>query len=36
VKNWVVNHMMKSWREQRAEIQFAKKSFNEQWRKKNR
>ena len=34
MKNWVVNKLLKGWKEQRSEIEFPKKSFNQQWREK--
>ncbi len=34
VKNWVVNTMVKGWKEHRGEMEFPKKSFNEMWREK--
>lgn len=35
MKNWVVNTMVKGWKEHRGEMEFPKKSFNEQWKEKN-
>lgn len=34
IKNWVVNNMLKGWKEHRSELHFSKRSFNEMWRKK--
>ena len=34
IKNWVVNSMLKGWKEKRSELQFPKKSFNQQWKEK--
>jgi L-lactate dehydrogenase complex protein LldF len=34
VKNWVVNSMLKGWKEHRGNMEFPKKSFNEQWKEK--
>src|SRR5690606_19674015 len=35
IKNWVANKMIKGWSLHRAEFQFPRETFNEQWRKKN-
>ena len=35
IKNWVVNSMLKGWKEHRGEMKFPKKSFNQQWKEKN-
>ncbi|MEO5947535.1 MAG: LutB/LldF family L-lactate oxidation iron-sulfur protein [Chitinophagaceae bacterium] len=35
MKNWVVNTMVKGWKEHRGEMEFPKKSFNEMWKEKN-
>ncbi len=35
VKNWVVNTMVKGWKEHRGEMEFPKKSFNEMWKERN-
>jgi L-lactate dehydrogenase complex protein LldF len=35
VKNWVVNTMVKGWKEHRGEMEFPKKSFNEMWKEKH-
>ena len=34
IKGWIVNNMLKGWKEHRGEIQFPKRSFNQQWRDK--
>jgi len=34
VKNWVVNSMVKGWKQHRGEMEFPKKSFNELWKEK--
>ena len=34
MKNWVVNTMVKGWKEHRGEMEFPKKSFNEMWKDK--
>ena len=31
IKNWVVNSLLKGWKEHRGEMEFPKKSFNELW-----
>ena len=31
-KNWVVNSLVKGWKEHRGQMEFPKKSFNQQWR----
>lgn len=36
VKNWVVNSLVKGWTEHRGKMEFPKKSFNEQWRAKQK
>jgi L-lactate dehydrogenase complex protein LldF len=33
-KTWFINKVARSWTEHRGELDFPKKSFNEQWRKK--
>ncbi|MBL0336377.1 MAG: iron-sulfur cluster-binding protein [Chitinophagaceae bacterium] len=33
-KNWVVNSMLKGWKETRGKMEFPKKSFNQMWREK--
>ncbi len=35
-KNWVVNTMLKGWKEHRGKLMFPKKSFNELWKEKNK
>ncbi len=35
-KNWVVNSMLKGWKETRGKMEFPKKSFNQMWREKKR
>lgn len=32
VKNWIVNSLVKGWKEHRGNMEFPKKSFNQQWR----
>ena len=34
MKNWVVNNLLKSWKEHRTEMEFPKKSFNQLWKDK--
>ncbi|MBL7730324.1 MAG: iron-sulfur cluster-binding protein [Chitinophagaceae bacterium] len=34
VKNWVVNSMVKGWKQHRGEMEFPQKSFNELWKEK--
>jgi L-lactate dehydrogenase complex protein LldF len=34
MKNWVVNSLLKSWKEHRSEMSFPKKSFNQLWKEK--
>jgi NAD-dependent dihydropyrimidine dehydrogenase PreA subunit len=34
IKNWVVNKLLKGWKENRTEIKFPKKSFNQLWKEK--
>jgi len=34
VKNWVVNSVLKGWKEHRGEMNFPAKSFNQQWQEK--
>jgi L-lactate dehydrogenase complex protein LldF len=36
VKNWVVNTLVKGWKEHRSEMEFPKKSFNQMWKEKQR
>jgi L-lactate dehydrogenase complex protein LldF len=31
MKSWIVNNLLKGWKEHRGEIKFPKKSFNQQW-----
>jgi L-lactate dehydrogenase complex protein LldF len=33
-KNWVVNSLVKGWKEHRGKMEFPKKSFNQLWREK--
>ncbi len=33
-KNWVVNSLVKGWKEHRGKMEFPKKSFNELWKEK--
>jgi L-lactate dehydrogenase complex protein LldF len=35
IKNWVVNSMVKGWKDSRGKMEFPKKSFNELWQEKN-
>lgn len=35
IKNWVVNSLVKGWKQHRGEMEFPKKSFNELWREKH-
>lgn len=35
IKNWVVNSLVKGWKEHRGEMEFPKKSFNQLWRERN-
>jgi L-lactate dehydrogenase complex protein LldF len=34
IKNWVVNTLLKGWKEHRSKIEFPKKSFNQLWKEK--
>jgi L-lactate dehydrogenase complex protein LldF len=34
IKNWVVNKLLKGWKEHRSEMVFPKKSFNQLWKEK--
>lgn len=34
IKNWLVNKLLKGWKENRTEINFPKKSFNQLWKEK--
>lgn len=34
IKNWVVNNLLKGWKEHRSEMKFPKKSFNQLWKEK--
>lgn len=34
IKNWVVNSLLKGWKEHRSEMEFPKKSFNQMWQEK--
>ncbi len=36
MKTWVVNNFMKTWKQNRSELQFPKKSFNQQWKERNK
>jgi L-lactate dehydrogenase complex protein LldF len=36
IKNWVVNTLLKGWKEHRSEMEFPKKSFNQMWQEKYR
>lgn len=35
IKNWIVNSVLKGWKEHRSEIKFPQKSFNQMWREKS-
>ena len=35
LKKWVVNSLLKGWKEKRSELHFPKKSFNQQWKEKS-
>ena len=34
IKNWVVNTFVKDWKKHRGDMEFPKRSFNQQWREK--
>ena len=34
IKNWLVNKLLKGWKENRTEMDFPKKSFNQLWKEK--
>jgi L-lactate dehydrogenase complex protein LldF len=34
IKNWVVNTLLKGWKEHRSKMEFPKKSFNQMWKEK--
>ena len=34
IKNWVVNTLLKGWKEHRSEMEFPKRSFNQMWQEK--
>jgi L-lactate dehydrogenase complex protein LldF len=34
IKNWVVNTLLKGWKEHRSEMEFPQKSFNQMWKEK--
>jgi L-lactate dehydrogenase complex protein LldF len=36
LKNWIVNNLLKGWKDHRGKLEFPKKSFNEMWRVKNK
>jgi L-lactate dehydrogenase complex protein LldF len=36
IKDWVVNTLLKGWKEHRSEMEFPKKSFNQMWQEKYR
>jgi L-lactate dehydrogenase complex protein LldF len=36
MKNWVVNSLLKGWKEHRGEMEFPKKSFNQLWKEKQK
>ncbi len=35
-KNWVVNKLVKGWKEHRGDMEFPKRSFNQLWKEKNK
>jgi len=35
IKSWVVNSFVKSWKQNRSELDFPKKSFNQLWKERN-
>lgn len=35
IKNWVVNTLVKGWKEHRSKMEFPKKSFNQMWKEKH-
>lgn len=35
IKNWVVNSLVKGWKEHRGDMEFPKKSFNQLWKERN-
>lgn len=35
IKNWVVNSLLKGWKQHRSELEFPKKSFNQMWKEKH-
>lgn len=36
IKNWVVNSLLKGWKESRGNMEFPKKSFNQAWKDRSR
>jgi L-lactate dehydrogenase complex protein LldF len=36
IKNWVVNHLFRSWTRYRSDLEFAPKTFNQAWKEKMR
>jgi len=34
IKNWVVNTLLKGWKQHRSEMEFPKRSFNQMWKEK--
>jgi L-lactate dehydrogenase complex protein LldF len=36
IKNWVVNSIVKGWTQERGNMEFPKKSFNQLWKEKTR
>lgn len=34
MKGWIVNHLLKGWKEHRGELHFPKRSFNQAWKDK--
>ncbi len=35
IKNWLVNTLVKGWKQHRSEMEFPKKSFNQMWKEKH-
>jgi L-lactate dehydrogenase complex protein LldF len=36
IKNWVVNNLLKGWKETRGNMEFPKKSFNQAWKERSK
>jgi L-lactate dehydrogenase complex protein LldF len=36
MKGWMINTFVKDWTKQRASLQFPAKSFNQQWKERNK